>query len=71
MLFKIYIDFIFAIKTVIMIKDNFDYYKHIYASFYFGKLYYTLGIKKKHQNLDLLIALKFYLVKNIGTFFMF
>lgn len=46
-LIKIYPNFIFVIKTTIIIKDNLDYYKRINIDSHFCKFYYTIVIEKK------------------------
>lgn len=62
---KVYLDFIFAIKIAIIVKDDLDYYRYFDSSSHFCKFCCTMLLKKRYQNLDLLTALIFHLSKNI------
>lgn len=68
LLTKIYLKFLLAIKTAIIVNNNLDYYRYINNSSYFCKFCYDIIVKKKYQNLDLLTILTFYLVENTLTF---
>lgn len=51
MLIRIYLNFVFVIKVIIIVKNNLNYYRCINVGFYFCKSYYAIIVEKKISEL--------------------